>query len=75
MESGGMEADWKPSPPPEVGSPAWKTDIAISWAIDHLKMDKTSVIKIPNYEGHKIGYLVICKDSYGVDYFRVDDIT
>ena len=60
--------------PAEEGTNAWKRDVAITWAIDHQKVNKTCVVKIPNYRGYEIGYLAISTDAHGSNYFRVDEI-
>ncbi len=84
MDNGGMPEDWRPSPPPEVGSWAWKNDIAFGWCQDNGKFDfgngfipvsdRNRIVKVPTYEGHRIGYLVISKKTDGTDYFRVEEI-
>lgn len=77
MDSGGMPPDWKPSPPPPVGSAAWKTDIAVRQVTEMMDGFPKSnrVFKCMRCAGHEIGYLCInYKSGAGWDYFRVDAI-
>lgn len=74
MDSGGMPPDWKPPPPPEHGSKAWKRDMAVRWAIDERLMQSTGLYKCPIVEGVDCGYLAIEKRSGGTDYIHAENI-
>lgn len=77
MDSGGMPDDWKPSPPPERGSAAWKDDMAFRQVNEMMSglPSRTVVFKLMRCGGHDLGYM--CLRYYpgrGHDYFRVDAI-
>lgn len=76
MDNGGIEPGWVPPPPPAVGSPQWKQNIAIEQALGMLggMPEEPCVLKMMPCMGHEIGFLVIRRMQTGWDYFRVDKI-
>ena len=63
-------------PPPEKGTTRWKDDVAFQYCNQMGYLNKTMIVKIPDYEGEKIGYMAIRYSSgVGTDYFRVNDIS
>jgi len=76
MDNGGIEPGWIAPPPPEIGSPAWKYDIAFKQTLGMLKgiPERSCVLKMMPCAGHEIGYFVVCKKVGGWDCFRVDSI-
>ena len=74
-DNGGIEGDWEPPNPPEVGTPKWKDDMALSFAIEHRLLDESQVVKLPKVNGYSLGYFVIRHyTNSGTDYFRIDNI-
>ena len=80
MDSGGMPQDWKPSPPPDVGSKRWLDDMAFEFMVEAFNglPDRSGVFKLPNVlaggKSYRLGYFVLFSDSAGKDYFRIDEI-
>lgn len=77
MDSGGMPDDWRPSPPPERGTPAWKDDMAFRQVVEMMRgLPKRSVVfKLMRCGGYDLGYMCIrYSPGWGHDYFRVDKI-
>lgn len=77
MDSGGMPDDWKPSPPPERGTPAWKHDMAFRQVVEMMDgvPKRNAVFKLMPCGGYDLGYLCIRHTpGVGTDYFRVDTI-
>ncbi len=80
MDSGGMPADWKPSPPPAIGSKRWLDDMAFSFMVESFGglPDESGVFELPKVlaggVSYEMGYFVLFSRSSGKDYFRTTDI-
>lgn len=82
MFSDGMDPDWRPSPPPEVGSGLWKYTQAVSWAIQTGKLNNSGltqrIYRCPtvSYEGvvYDLGYIAVKRLSNGYDYIWAETI-
>ena len=74
MERGDIPDDWKPTPPPEVGSERWKDDIAFQMAmsVHALSCDENTLLDCGTFNGHDIGLLAVRRSPSGWDYFRID---
>lgn len=66
--------DWEPAPPPETGSSRWKDDIAFQMVLSATNLETQGIYKLPDYEGHYLGYFIVQRGGGGIDYFRTEDI-
>ena len=79
-DSGCMPPDWKPSPPPDVGSKRWLDDMAFQFMVEAFDglPDRSGIFKLPNVlaggVSYQLGYFSLTHSSYGKGYFRVDEI-
>lgn len=80
MDSGGMPPDWKPAPPPDVGSKQWLDNMAFDFMVESFGglPDRSGVFKLPNVRAggssYPLGYFVLHRLAGGSNYFRIDDI-
>lgn len=81
MDSGGMPPDWKPSPPPDVGSKRWLDDMAFQFMVESFDglPNESGVYELPKVQAggvsYAMGYFVLFYRQSGHDYFRVDSIS
>ena len=79
MDSGGMPPDWRPSPPPDVGSKQWLDNMAFEFMVEAFNglPCRNGVFKLPNVlaggVSYALGYFVLRQRVGGKDYFRVDE--
>lgn len=74
MDSGGIPEGWEPLPPPEIGSPRWKDDVAfqVVLRIGALSCEENTLVDCGSYNGTDLGFMAIQRSSAGWNYFRID---
>lgn len=80
MFSSDIPDDWTPPDPPEIGTKAWLDEMAFRFMADSFGglPDESGVFELPRVtvagQSYEMGYFVLFSDSYGKNYFRVDEI-
>lgn len=73
MDSGGIPDDWKPLPPPPIGSLRWKRDV-VERSIRIVDHERNTVYDYGSVDRGGVGVFCIKRTSGGWNYFWADDI-